>query len=62
MVYQFSFNSWVHPEKYFSFPFETKKVKMRYSAISLAVRLFVLILIVYEIVKRFFFKQLFLVA
>ena len=34
--------------------FETKKVKMRYSAISLAVRLFVLILIVYEIVKRFF--------
>jgi len=44
----------VHPKKYFSFPFETKKVKMNYSAFSLAVRLFVLVLIVYEIVKRFY--------
>ena len=53
-VYQFGFNPWAHPEKVFSFPFETKKVKMRYSAFSLAVRLFVLVLLVYEIVKRFF--------
>ncbi|MGI5172677.1 hypothetical protein H0R92_03625 [Treponema sp. OMZ 840] len=52
-VYQFGFNPWAHPEKYFSFPIETKKAKMRYSPLSLAVRVFVLILIAYEIIKRF---------
>ena len=36
---------------------------MRYSAFSLAVRLFVLVLIVYEVVKRFFsLSNCFLVA
>lgn len=50
--WQFGFNPWANVAAYLPFPFRKERVRMRYSAFSIAVRVIVLTYLIFIIVRR----------
>lgn len=51
--YQFGFNPWTNPIKYLSVPYREKRVRIKYSVISIAVRVIIASYLIYFIWRKF---------